>query len=510
MNRGAAIKVGVLLLAILTSSFFGIKSIYKGSAFRPKGYKLWALFRDATGLVDKSRVQIAGLTVGTIVQRELAPDVANRARITIQIDDKSTVIYDDAILFKKSASLLGEFYLEIDPGHPTHFEKGKEVANRRLQDGDQLKHVEEPASFGDIQRQIAETMPVLHDILKDVRELTSGPVKEIAENVNRSILENSEQLHKLLEDADRAAADIGHITSKERDDMVKTLQNVRDITEGIRNLVGTTSPTGDQARQTLSRVENAATKLDHALQQVDEIMTRTNQGEGTIGRLTKDPTIADNIADISEDVGSLVKSVTRLQTLVGLRSEYNVLANTLKTYVAIQIQPKTDKYYLLELIDDPRGVRHEQIQVSSTTDPTKPQTVSTQTVTVTDQFRFSFQFAKRALPYTTLRFGIKESTGGIGADFDMHFLTKPLTLAVDLFDFRSNIYPRLKVLAALEFFKGLYLVGGIDDILNTRAQVGAGGGRDYFVGAQLRFTDEDLRTLLLFGGGALTGAANSK
>ena len=505
MNKRSAISVGLLALAVILGSIYAIKAISKGG-IRPSGYHLWALFRDATGLVDKSRVQIAGLTVGIITDRALPAEYPNKAKVTVLIQDKDVAIWEDALIFKKSASLLGEFYLEIDPGHPAHFEKGVEVKHRRLKEGDQIRVGAEPVSFGDIQQQISEVLPILRDILKDVKELTAGPVKEIAENVNRTILETSDRLNKLLEDADRAASDIGTITSKEKEDMIVTLRNVRDISEGVKNLVGSQSPTGDKARQTLEKVESASEKLDHALAQFDEMVTRTNAGHGTIGRLTKDETIAENVAQITEDAGGFIRSLTRLQTIVGLRSEYNILANTLKTYVAIQVQPRPDKYYLIELIDDPRGVRHEQIQIQQTTDPTKPQTVSTQTITVTDQFRFSFMFAKRALPYTTFRFGIKESTGGIGADFDLHFLTKPLTLGVDLFDFRSNIYPRLKVIAALEFFKALYLVAGVDDLLNARAQGGAGGGRDYFVGAQLRFNDEDLRGLLLFGGGFIAGA----
>jgi len=512
VKRDDAIKVGILVLAVLAGTYWAIKAISKGGG-SAQGYKLWGLFRDATGLVDKSRVQIAGLNVGNIVDRSLPPEFPNRAKIVIQIADKNLAIWDDpdhTFVFKKSASLLGEFYLEIDPGHPAHWKNGVEIKFRRLKDGDQIKVAPEPASFGDIQRQISETLPILQDILKDVRELTAGPIKEMAENLNRSITENSEVLHRLLEDADRAAADVGQITSKEKEDMIATLKNVRDISEGVKQLVGTQSPTKEKTEKTLEKISNASEKLDHALSQLDEIATRTNAGHGTIGRLTKDESIAENVQQITEDAGGFIRSLTRLQTIVGLRSEYNILANTLKTYVAIQVQPRPDKYYLIELIDDPRGLRHERIEVSNTNDPTKPPSVSTTTVTVTDSFRFSFQFAKRALPYTTFRFGIKESTGGIGADFDLHFLTKPLQLSVDLFDFRSNVYPRLKVIAALEFFRGLYLVGGIDDLLNGRAQVGAGGGRDYFVGAQLRFNDEDLRGLLLFGGGFIAGATSAK
>ena len=507
MNRASAIKVGLFVLVVLGASFWAIKAVYKGSGLRPKGYKLWGLFRDATGLVDKSRVQVAGLNVGSIVERELSPEHPNRAKVTILIADSNLPIYENAVLFKKSASLLGEFYLEIDPGTATRMEGGRIVENRRLTDGEPIPTVVEPATFADLQRQISDLMPTIQSILKDVKELTSGPIKEIAANVNRSILENSEALKKLLVDADKVAVDIGGVTERTREDLVATLKNIHDISDGLKSLIGSKAPTKDKAANAMEKIESASERLDHALAQVDEMVTRTNEGHGTIGRLTKDEKIADNVEGITEDVGGFIRSLTRLQTIVGLRSEYNVLASTFKTYVSIQIQPRLDKYYLVEFINDPRGVRHEEIEVSQTTDPTKPQSVSTQTIRVTDQFRFSFQFAKRALPYTTFRFGVKESTGGVGTDLDLNLLGRPLTLSIDLFDFRSNVYPRLKVLAALEFFRGLYFIGGIDDLINSRATVGSGGGRDYFIGAQLRFNDEDLRGLLLFGGGMVAGSA---
>ena len=65
--------------------------------------------------------------------------------------------------------------------------------------------------------------------------------------------------------------------------------------------------------------------------------------------------------------------------------------------------------------------------------------------------------------------------------------------------------------AAMQFFKYLYLLGGFDDALNPRNEQGSGGsGREYFFGAMLRFSDEDLRYLLLTSGGAVSGAAQSQ
>ena len=75
---------------------------------------------------------------------------------------------------------------------------------------------------------------------------------------------------------------------------------------------------------------------------------------------------------------------------------------------------------------------------------------------------------------------------------------------------RSNQYPRFTARGFLSLYKRfLYVVGGVDDVFNyVRTQGTAGGYFDFFFGIQLSFNDEDLRSLLLFGGGSVASAAS--
>ena len=83
-----------------------------------------------------------------------------------------------------------------------------------------------------------------------------------------------------------------------------------------------------------------------------------------------------------------------------------------------------------------------------------------------------------------------------------------LLLSADLFDTLFNTWPRLQGRAAVAVWgRTLYIVGGVDDFLNRRAKFGTAGGFDWFLGGQLVFNDEDLKSLLLFGGGAAGGAS---
>jgi phospholipid/cholesterol/gamma-HCH transport system substrate-binding protein len=297
------------------------------------------------------------------------------------------------------------------------------------------------------------------------------------------------------------------MTGRSREDIVRTVENIRAITDSVRSFVGTPGgdggvlgPTATTVKSSLDRLQSSIDKLDRALGNVADMTDTAKQGK-LAENVTK---TAENLEDVTREAGGFIKDVTRLKTVVNLRSEFNWNAQTLKTYLGIELRPRPDKYYLLEIVDDPRGSVKRTRTITDSNDPNKPPRTVEDKTEISEAFRFSFMFGKR-IDWAGFRFGLKESTGGIG--MDLYLNRDRFIVSGDLFDFKSNVLPRFKVLAAWEFFRYLYVVGGVDDMLNGDVRQGTGGGRDYFVGAQLRFNDEDLRTLLLFGiGSALIGS----
>jgi phospholipid/cholesterol/gamma-HCH transport system substrate-binding protein len=511
----ASVTVGALVLVVFGLSYFLIRSTSEHGA-SSKGLSVYGLFPDASGLFEKSRVQTAGIAVGEITGRTLDPATA-RAKISVRMNPGIT-LYENAVVSKKSASLLGEFYLEIDPGTPIAEINGQRHQMRVLQNGDQIKNVREPVAVGEIMDNVGSLLPILHDILEDVRRLTSGTITDIADNVNKLIETNSVVLERLLNRVDTIAANVEGVTTSEAGDVKESIKNVREITESIKSLIGTTqgqvAGTGNKVQGSIDRLQATLDNLDKSMHNIESITEHIDKGEGTVGHLVNDDTIARNVEDITENASTFVRGITKLQTIVGLRSEYNVLARTFKNYLSVTLMPRPDKFYLIELIEDPRGYSNT---VTTATQSSKDGFVSATTVTTTDQLRFSLMFGKRVGPVAG-RFGVKESTGGFGGDlfmFDDH-----LVLSVDVFNFAAsnvNQYPRVKTTVAYNLWnKMFYLIGGADDLLNFkgvasntgRGAAGAGGGFDYFFGGQLVFNDEDLKSLLLFGGGAAAGNAS--
>ena len=103
-----------------------------------------------------------------------------------------------------------------------------------------------------------------------------------------------------------------------------------------------------------------------------------------------------------------------------------------------------------------------------------------------DRFRLSLQYAKR-YRFATGRIGIIENSGGLGLDF--HMLNDTLAMSADIFAFDANVNPRMRLWSNYNFFSHLYIGAGVDEIWNSEL-------RDIFVGFGLRFTDDDLKTII--------------
>src|SRR5207302_5697192 len=116
------------------------------------------------------------------------------------------------------------------------------------------------------------------------------------------------------------------------------------------------------------------------------------------------------------------------------------------------------------------------------------------------QVKFSAFIAKRYGPLSG-RFGIIESTGGFG--MKLHLLNDAFTISGDAFEFANPLkdHPRVKLYADYRFLDHLLITVGADDLANPPKVECFGctritSGRDYFFGAGVYFTDDDIKLLI--------------
>lgn len=545
----AGVRVAILFLLLAIGAYIVWKNLGQNPAGKDTQV-LFARFRDASGLPKGSKVVVAGLPQGEVV--DLAVD-GRYAKVTFKLNT-GIAVWTSATVIKKATSLLGENYLEIDPGEEVRQapdgtqqkftrlgppcsgygsdDKAKDDACRRV------PNVVEATTPDQLLHRIEQTLPnvdrvleSVRDLSEDVRRIVNGPLANVATRVDGLVQREANTVQDIIERADRSMAKIEQITndlhaiSQDANPRIKEmLANLDEASAEAKDLVTTAK---SELQQTGDKLRGKLDKLDGVIDDTHSITTKIDQDKGTLGRLVNDPTIADNVEQITDDAKGFLSTVFGLKAYVGLRSEYNFNAGLARDYVTVELHTRPDKYYLIELEKGPRG---DYPDVTLTFDPTVDPNHWIRKSIIEDKVRFTFQFAKR-FSWLTLRFGIKESTGGIGADIDQYWWDHNLRFSVDGYDATFDKYPRVKLTLAYEMFRHIYILGGVDELLNTPRELGCpqnGGacepivkgtsdvptqfdtfhlGRDFFLGGMLRFNDDDLAALLTVGGSAIAGAS---
>jgi phospholipid/cholesterol/gamma-HCH transport system substrate-binding protein len=113
------------LLLFLWISFGG------PTPLKPKGYRVQVAFPEAVQLGLEADVRTAGVTIGKVRNKDLDRR-ADRTIATLEIDAKYAPIHKDAVAILRQKTLLGETYVELEPGR-----KGSPMLpeNGRLADG---------------------------------------------------------------------------------------------------------------------------------------------------------------------------------------------------------------------------------------------------------------------------------------------------------------------------------------------------------------------------------------
>ena len=306
-NRRLALGVGVFLAASLLALAVAILTLTAESGLFAQHYRLEAHFDNVQGLLAGAPVWLAGKEVGRVKDvRFGAADAERPILVALQIKEEvQPRIRDDSVASIGTIGVLGDSYIELSVG-------GAEA--RVLEDGDEIAS-ETPASLA---RAIATGTRALDNIT------------ELTENLNRAISGFSEDrggekaagavsavsdilieiqdgdgvLHSLIYD-DYDGDAVGSV-GRSLESLEDVLETVREGDGLIHNLVYQRAPDAESFGELL----DAGSRLNR-------ILTKMDEGQGTLGLLLNDPRLY-------EDMRTLLTGAQRstvLRTLIRLATD---------------------------------------------------------------------------------------------------------------------------------------------------------------------------------------------
>jgi phospholipid/cholesterol/gamma-HCH transport system substrate-binding protein len=452
-------KVGLLVLVGSVILMYMTFAVGKYEIGEKKGYRIVALFDSVAGLDAKAAVRMAGVKIGTVEAVELED---GRARVILRINP-NVKIGRGAEAAVKTMGLLGDKYVDIVPARGTEGGRLPRESSGFYQENERL---EVTASPSDVDRLVTQ----LSGIADDIKQVTASLRQVFGSQRGEKSMED------ILQDLRQTTANIKEFSYALQGNGGELITRLNDLAQ---NLNGVVNDNKDNLKVTMENVREASKNAELALTSINEVTKRIDRGEGTLGKLVTDDSMYTNIDSAAKGIADYTSRVERLKTSIGFRAEY--LFPKAKDYFTLELKPKPDQYYLLELVSDPYA------KYTQTTTVSTPPGSTTVTETYEDKLLFSLEFAKR---YGNLAFrmGIIESKGGFGGD--LFAFDDRVKFSMDFWNFNStephNERVHAKATANVFLSNVLYLNAGYDNILNVDR-------RAAFLGVGLRFTDDDLK-----------------
>lgn len=434
-------KVGVLVIVVAGLIAVMSLRVSEGPGILGGGHEHFFVVEDAGGLVENSAVKMAGIKVGIIKEIEL---LGNRAKVVIELED-DLKLTESAKVELRSDGILGDRHVELVPGKPTDplLEPGQEIVN-------------------------ADSTGGLDQVMKEVGEITDS-LKELADNLNKAAKgegDSSTPIGRIVLNIERITEDLAGITDKNKDKINNIVERIESLTKNLDDYIN----------------EESLARVDQSLKNIEDITNKINRGEGTLGRLINDEETVEELNAAITNVNEFLGGASKMETSIDFHSEYLADVSLTKSYLGVRIQPGVDRYYEVQVIDDPRGVTGTTYTEATYQDGT---TISEdKTVTYKNKIKLSILFAKNFYDFT-IKGGMIENSGGFG--FDYYLLDRKLRMSAEFFEL-DDLY--IRAFLRYNFFKGIYLVAGGDNLLSS-------GETEYstFIGAGLFLTNDDLKML---------------
>jgi phospholipid/cholesterol/gamma-HCH transport system substrate-binding protein len=475
---------------------------------------------DATGLKSKSKVQSLGLEIGYLSTVELA-----ETHVTLGICITAPVeVLPSTRAYIRAEGFLGDKFVELKPvkyngpGSKAAPDSGKgnsessglrkfiQTASRfsawafeseaRAEDA----RAEEADTRGDESPPAAEQAAPPTNPAKPAEKATApAPRKSRGQGREIPVGEETQDVQHLVNRVDELVNEMTNLTSN-----LKTAINPEELRSTMRQL----NRTLEAASRTLApegglnqTAQRTLAKLEDAIEQMRDQMTRVNRGEGSVGMLLNDPVYADEIHEAIRNINKLLSKVSGIRFVVDVGAEELGGYDSARGWFHLQIWPRPDHYYLLGIGVDPRG---KVTQLTTTTAAGGIQTVTQSTTVESTALVLTGMLGKVLYHRLDLSVGVlnNDGTGSVLLDLGPHEREEMLQVRADVYSRgvaasgTGGLGLDGRFTAIIKPFAGnpnpwsaIYVKGGLESVHQVN------GTTAYLYGAGVSFDDEDIKLL---------------
>jgi phospholipid/cholesterol/gamma-HCH transport system substrate-binding protein len=444
------------LFALASVVFMSLKITSNQSGFGSYT-KYQTVLDDATGIVEKTPIKVAGINAGRIKSIRLQ---GNKALVEFEMKDDIKVT-ENSRLNIKSVGFLGDKYLDIDLGDSN------------------AKALEEGALIP------SEVAGGLDTIGKDAGAMIKE-IKEVAILIKESLKDQdgSNRLEKITGNIKDLTASLKRVMDKNEGKIDEIVENIKLTTEQLQ--YETDRLQKNSLMADLTKIGPILDKADKAVGDLKDIIADVKDGKGTVGKLLRDDAVVDQVSQTLSSVNRLVNRINNIEADIGLSTGANTRLGS-DTRFDLDIYPAPERFFRLGVVTNDYGPELEKEKETCRRVDGGTETCTESREINKSNFKFNLQIGRR-IQRLGIRAGIIESTGGVGMDY--FFPDWGIRTGMELFDYQKDAGPNLRLITEVKIWNVLFARVAGEDLVSKD------GNQSATISLGLRFNDQDLAALI--------------
>jgi phospholipid/cholesterol/gamma-HCH transport system substrate-binding protein len=285
MKRRDEVLVGVFITAALLVGIAG--SLWLARRGFGSGYTMYSQFPWGAGLKTGQQVLLAGVSVGYVDQVELKPN--GYLDVTLEIE-RDYSIPEGTTATVVAIGFFGDQAIALTPDS---------ALLRGLPDG-----VTIPAMAPGDTIPRGRPAPTIADLLLRVDTITAD-VGDLTSSLNRQFVTRGgfQDVHQTVESTQRLVDRLAEVAAEQSRNLTATLAMIRRSAAAIDS--ATVDSLVRNVNQTTANLAILTTQLNQTTTQLNGVLAKLENGEGTAGKLLSDTTLYSNVRNLVARVDSL-------------------------------------------------------------------------------------------------------------------------------------------------------------------------------------------------------------
>lgn len=300
MNKfNAEFKIGVTVLIAVSLLIWGVNFLRGNNLFSNADHYV-SVYSNIDGMEVSSPVRLNGLSVGTVTDIYFHPQDMNKIIVKFTIND-GLRIPNNTIARIYNSDIMGTKALQLVLGDNSIF----------CLPGDTLPSEVESGLKDEVNKQVLPLKNKAEDLISSIDSVMTVITTVLDKDARNSLTNSLLSLNRTFNTMELAMIKLDSVIYKNDVRVSNILLNVESITTNLHNnnelisnaLANIESLTDSLAK---SQIKSTINNVDSALYVFNKILTKIDNGDGSIGMLLNDKDLYENLENSSKELELLI------------------------------------------------------------------------------------------------------------------------------------------------------------------------------------------------------------